>query len=520
MFKMVKKAVGMKPVGPNNTPPSAPVSLPSSPSRAPSKQLSTGESLSVPPQQENTLDLASPVIAAQHTQNRISLISPFDDNHAAMSSPMEYHAGHDESAAETSEYPIYDSPASFNTMDERMLRQMREREDQEAGRQHADLPAPLEAVSAAAVAVLSPVVEEPSSSNSSPRVTYSPALPVTPPSGNGLLRPEAHAVLKGSPRVLGWQVDEESEEKAWEFIMKDAVDSSVFDQPTDEEETHHFLPHSKEELYRMWLKHWDEVNTSLVWRVVPSLKGIHQWILQPEILGEGSVLSTGVDMSTDTDDLPCHIHADAEVQTANKSYTDVGVQTYEVEVPPGALMLLPEKPLKAPTQDFDLAQTVAPSNSPPTNSPPSNSPPTTSPPNERAESIKSETRSRSRSPFRRMIPSRKGSMASITSQAEPEPKPKRSQSPATDTLKRLTSMRSLARGGAPSRNASSASVNVVADASAQARTQSGPIPSATQEEPATATTTPERPPIQSSPSQPAAGRWGAIRRANFALGWR
>lgn len=488
---------------------------------------------------------------------------------------MEFHANHDEpnhdeAVAETSEYPLYDSPASFNTLDERMLHQVREREEQDAARQRAGLP-PLAPAASAAAAVLSPVVEEPSSSTSSPRVTYSPPQPMTPRSGNGSLRPDAQALLKGSPRALGWQVDEDSEEKAWEFIMKDAVQSSVFDQPsTDEEETHLF-PYSKEELYRTWLKHWDEVNTSLVWRVVPSLKGIHQWILQPKILGEGSVLSTGVEMGTDTDDLPCHIHAEAEVQTESKTYTDVEVQTYEVEVPAGALMLLPEKPLKAPTQDFDLAQTVAPSQSPPSQSPPSQSP-SQSPPPERAESIISETRSRSRSPFRslipsrkasmasftsqaepeskpkrsqsplrRMIPSRKGSMSSITSQAEPESKPKRAQSPATETLKRLTSVRSIARSAAPSRkgtlaNASAVSVNVATDSSAQMRTQSGPTPITTpaKEEPATmtataattettttTTTTPDRPPLQSSNTQPASGRWGtAIRRANFALGWR
>ncbi|KAG8902944.1 hypothetical protein FRC01_009401, partial [Tulasnella sp. 417] len=241
MFKMVKKGLGMKPVQPGATPPSAPASLPSSPSLTPSKQLSTGESLSLPAAQENTLDLASPVIAAQHTQNRISLISPFDDNHSGMASPMEFHAGHDESGAEAPEFPIYDSPDSFNTMDERMLRQMREREDEDAERERSGLAAPLQAplqaasASAAAAAVLSPVVEEPSSSTSSPRVTYSPPQPMTPRSGNGSLRPEAHAVLKGSPRNLGWQVDEESEEKAWEFIMKDAVNSSVFDEPTEEE---------------------------------------------------------------------------------------------------------------------------------------------------------------------------------------------------------------------------------------------------------------------------------------------
>ncbi|KAG9013749.1 hypothetical protein FRB90_005754 [Tulasnella sp. 427] len=427
MFKMVKKAVGMKQVDPLRTPPSQPASLPGSPSRAPSNQLpstqanrlSAAESIALPPKAEDTLDLASPITPSQHRENRISLVSPFD-NHEILASPVEQHAGHDED--------------------------------------------------------------------------------------------------DGSPRALGWEVDQESEEKAWEIIMKDAVEGSVFDQTPEEEETHLF-PYSKEELYRTWLKHWDEVNTSLVWRVVPSLQGIHQWILQPKILGEGSVLSTGVDMSTDTDDLPCHIHANAEVQTTSKTYADVEVQTYEAEVPAGALMLLPEKPLKAPTQDFDLARTVSP---PP---PPAPAEPA---PVERAESIRSESRSRSRSPFRRMIPSRKNSMASITSQNDTEPKPKRAQSPATETLKRLASVRTLSRKGVPSRkgtidNASSVSVNVVADGIG-ARTQSGPIPTMTpaKEEPSAASTAaPARPPLQTAGTQPAAGRWGsAIRKANFAMGWR
>lgn len=43
-------------------------------------------------------------------------------------------------------------------------------------------------------------------------------------------------------------------------------------------------------------------------------------------------------MGTDTDDLPCHIHADAEVQTTIKTYADVETQTYEAELPPGALV--------------------------------------------------------------------------------------------------------------------------------------------------------------------------------------
>lgn len=153
---------------------------------------------------------------------------------------MEFHANHDEpnhdeAVAETSEYPLYDSPASFNTLDERMLHQIRDREEQDAARQRAGLP-PLAPAASAAAAVLSPVVEEPSSSTSSPRVTYSPPQPMTPRSGNGSLRPDAQALLKGSPRALGWQVDEDSEEKAWEFIMKDAVQGSVFDQPSTEEE--------------------------------------------------------------------------------------------------------------------------------------------------------------------------------------------------------------------------------------------------------------------------------------------
>lgn len=119
-------------------------------------------------------------------------------------------------------------------MDERLLRQLRERDDEEATRGRSRLSALAPALAAAA-AVLSPVVEEAGSNASSPRRDHSPLQPMTPRSGNGSLRTEAHAVLKGSPRALGWQVDEESEDKAWEFIMKDAVEGSVFDQTTQEE---------------------------------------------------------------------------------------------------------------------------------------------------------------------------------------------------------------------------------------------------------------------------------------------
>ncbi|KAG8903184.1 hypothetical protein FRB99_003633 [Tulasnella sp. 403] len=54
--------------------------------------------------------------------------------------------------------------------------------------------------------------------------------------GNGHLRPEAHALLKGSPKALGWEVDEENEENAWVLLMSDAMRSSVFENIEDENE--------------------------------------------------------------------------------------------------------------------------------------------------------------------------------------------------------------------------------------------------------------------------------------------
>lgn len=86
--------------------------------------------------------------------------SSFDENPAAISSPIEYRADHDDSAAaETSDWPLYDSLQSSSAMDERMLYQMRERRDEDAT-QRAGFPA-LPPAPSAAVAVLSPAVEEP-----------------------------------------------------------------------------------------------------------------------------------------------------------------------------------------------------------------------------------------------------------------------------------------------------------------------------------------------------------------------
>ena len=52
-------------------------------------------------------------------------------------------------------------------------------------------------------------------------------------SGNGATRPDAHAVLKGSPKVLGWEVDEEAEAQVWPMLMNDALEGSVYEQSDD-----------------------------------------------------------------------------------------------------------------------------------------------------------------------------------------------------------------------------------------------------------------------------------------------
>ena len=41
------------------------------------------------------------------------------------------------------------------------------------------------------------------------------------------------AILKGSPKTLGWEVDEEGEQTAWEMLMGDAMSSTVFE-PVDD----------------------------------------------------------------------------------------------------------------------------------------------------------------------------------------------------------------------------------------------------------------------------------------------
>jgi len=155
--------------------------------------------------------------------------------------------------------------------------------------------------------------------------------------GNGSFRTDGHAILKGSPKALGWEVDEETEAQAWERLMGDALEGSVYDHSDDDEdaEAESLLQQkqSKKELYKTYLKHWDDEKVTLVWRIVPSMKGVHKWVLEPKVNSQTPVLPTTCEMGTGTDDLVEEHHAEMSVQTEIKSYASVDVQTDVVEVP-------------------------------------------------------------------------------------------------------------------------------------------------------------------------------------------
>lgn len=44
-----------------------------------------------------------------------------------------------------------------------------------------------------------------------------------------MTRKHGHAVLKGSPKALGWTIDEEEEMNAWVMLMGDALEGSVYE---------------------------------------------------------------------------------------------------------------------------------------------------------------------------------------------------------------------------------------------------------------------------------------------------
>lgn len=161
-----------------------------------------------------------------------------------------------------------------------------------------------------------------------------PSAPVIP---NGATRPDAHALLKGSPKALGWDVDEENEQRAWLMLMGDAMGGTVFelDDTTQEVLPTAPVPQTREELYRMYLKHWDDEHTTLVWRVVPSLKGQHKWKLEPKLSDEHTDkcgFVTTAEAGTDTDDLVAHHHTEMSTQTDIRSYATTEIQTEDLTV--------------------------------------------------------------------------------------------------------------------------------------------------------------------------------------------
>jgi len=149
-------------------------------------------------------------------------------------------------------------------------------------------------------------------------------------------------------------------------------------------------------------QHWHGDSTTLVWSVVPSLKGIHRWILRPRVHLGPSVLQTGSDVATIAttigDGLLDVGYAEAAIQTTPEGrYVDEAIQTDDPEVPQGALLPLPDKtPLLdlVPTEPRPISPTI---------------------------STDSRSPSPSRLPRRNVL--RKMSLASITSSIVPPPQP-------------------------------------------------------------------------------------------------
>jgi len=277
--------------------------------------------------------------------------------------------------------------------------------------------------------------------------------------GNGATKKYGHATLRGSPKALGWTIDEEEEHNAWVMLMSDAVDGSVFESrraEDDEEEVTSPIAPSNQDIIKFFGSQ-EERGVSYVWRIIPSLKGAHRWVLHRHVEPvevEPEVVREMTEMQTDTVDLVEESHQETSTQTIIKTYSEAAVQVDEpVQVPEGALAPLSETPT-------DLVD-VLPADLRPI------SPPSTIP-----ESISGSPPGGSKIP---RLASRRGSIASFRSSISTRttsPVPDRAISPVK-ALKTSTSIRSLAL-----RRASSAAVNKPAlpaseEASAEKKKTSG-----------------------------------------------
>ena len=75
---------------------------------------------------------------------------------------------------------------------------------------------------------------------SSPReedLTSEHRVPVSRAASTRSIRPDDPvAILKGSPKALGWEVDETEEQAAWDMLMGDAMSSTVYESADEGEE--------------------------------------------------------------------------------------------------------------------------------------------------------------------------------------------------------------------------------------------------------------------------------------------
>ncbi|KAG8864029.1 hypothetical protein FRB96_006902 [Tulasnella sp. 330] len=169
--------------------------------------------------------------------------------------------------------------------------------------------------------------------------------------GNGATKKAGHAILRGSPKALGWNVDETEEENAWTLLMGDALEGSVYERSNagdDEEVIISPIAPSNQDILKFFSAEQDR-GVTYVWKIVPSLTGAHQWTLQrqggeEEVPQEPEVARETVEMQTDTTDLVEHSHQETGTQTTVKTYCDAAVQVEEPEaaIPAGALSPLPE----------------------------------------------------------------------------------------------------------------------------------------------------------------------------------
>jgi len=152
-------------------------------------------------------------------------------------------------------------------------------------------------------------------------------------------------------------VDEEAEAQVWPMLMNDALEGSVYEQSDDgaeDDETSMMSEmQTKKELYKNYLRRWDDDQVSLVWKVIPSKKGTHRWILEPRTASGPVTAHTTCEMGTDTNDLLEEHHNDAGVQTLIKTYASAETQTDPLPspkiIPPSA-----PKPEAAPFSPREL----------------------------------------------------------------------------------------------------------------------------------------------------------------------